>query len=97
MSLVAGVIKIISMLASLGLFVHFVFIEWSMIRDEWIQILNPFLHIRVLVAMLLMVEFWVLALLAIGGGFLADRLDPGSGVNPSVPDAVTGRSDHSST
>ena len=43
--------------------INFLSFEWQIIRREWVQILNPFLHFEVIFLLLQTGVFWVSVLL----------------------------------
>jgi len=48
----------------------FLYVEWIYLRQGWVQIFNPFLHIQVLLTLLSIPLFWFLLAMAIVGYYL---------------------------
>ena len=47
----------------------FLFVEWSYLRESFIQMFNPFLHFQVLVTLITMPLFWLLTAVTVVGYF----------------------------
>ena len=53
----------------------FLYIEWSYLRQGWVQIFNPFLHVQVLLTLLSTQLFWIWSAMAIVGYYLTTAIE----------------------
>ena len=53
----------------------FLYVEWVYLSQGWVQILNPFMHIQVLLTLLSTSLFWLLLSMAIVGYYLTTAID----------------------
>ena len=53
----------------------FLYIEWFYLRQGWVQIFNPFLHVQVLLTLLSTPLFWILLAMAIVGYYLTTAIE----------------------
>ncbi|PZO34899.1 MAG: hypothetical protein DCF17_19810 [Shackletoniella antarctica] len=68
----------------------FIYIQWSYLRQGWIQIFNPFLHIQVVITLLTTPLFWIFLMMAILGKYLADSIE--ARINAKNKKIATGNS-----
>lgn len=68
------VIRALGGIGVLGNTLLFIYYEWLFIRRSFIEFLNPFLQVKVILTILTIPVFWILLFLAIGGSWLAERL-----------------------
>jgi uncharacterized membrane protein YdbT with pleckstrin-like domain len=47
----------------------FLYVEWSYLRQSFLQVFNPVLHLQVVLAMLTMPLFWILTVVTVLGYF----------------------------
>jgi len=58
-----------------GLGLLFLYVEWVYVSQSFWQILNPLLHLQVIIALLQMPLFWILLICSVGGMFAAVGVD----------------------
>ena len=51
------------------------YVEWTYLRQSFFQIINPFLHLQVIIALLTMPIFWILLAITIVGYFGATSIE----------------------
>ena len=71
---IVAICYLMMLLCYLGLFFIGAIIEWSFIRESLIQFFNPFIWILVFFEMLKLPICYVLLLVGIIGGFVANKL-----------------------
>lgn len=75
MRLLQILFSIVSIAGYIGNGILFLYIEWSLLRQGFIQVFNPFLHLQVLVILLTNPIFWVFLAMALVGHYVATRLE----------------------
>lgn len=68
--LLQGAFGLMWMAGFLGNGLLFLFVEWTYLRDSFLQFLNPFLHLQVLLRLVTIPLFWILLMLT-GVGYFA--------------------------
>ena len=65
-----GAFGLMWMAGALGNALLFLYVEWAFVRENFLQIFNPFLQLQVLLRLLTIPLFWLLLILA-GVGYFA--------------------------
>ena len=60
-------------------------IEWSFIRDNFLQFINPLLQLEVIIRLLIAPGFWVLLILGLFFGWVAGKLEFSSQTHDETP------------
>lgn len=60
MKLLSNAFKLFYNLGYIGNGILFLYVEWLMIKHNWINIFNPFLHIQAIIMLLTSWLFWVI-------------------------------------
>lgn len=74
MRLLQVIFSILWGLGYLGNGILFLYIEWSFLRQSFVQVLNPFLHLQVFGVLLTTPLFWVFLTLAVVGHYAASGI-----------------------
>lgn len=75
MKLLQILFGILSLLGTIGNGILFLYIEWMFLQQSFIQILNPFLHIRVLGIIVINPLFWLFLIMSIVGSYAVNRIE----------------------
>lgn len=71
MKVLRGLFGLLHIIGYAGNGILFLYIEWCYVRNDWVEILNPFLHIKVLITLLTTPLFWIFLVLTVLGLFAA--------------------------
>jgi hypothetical protein len=69
MKVLRGVFGVVYGAAFIANGILFLWVEWTFLRQSFLQMLNPFLHFQVVLTLLTMPLFWVLTVVTIGAYF----------------------------
>jgi len=75
MRLLQVIFSILWGLGYLGNGILFLYIEWSFLRQSFVQVFNPFLHLQVLGVLLTTRLFWIFLAMAIVGYYAVKNIE----------------------
>jgi hypothetical protein len=75
MRLLQVIFSILWGLGYLGNGILFLYIEWSFLRESFVQVFNPLLHLQVLRVLLTSPYFWVFLAMAVVGYYAATSIE----------------------
>ena len=75
MKVLSGVLNVLLGICGLGISLLFLYVEWLYIRESFVNFLNPFLQLDILVTLITMPLFWVLAVVGLMSGVAMNYAD----------------------
>lgn len=60
MKILRRILGFISTIIYICYCILFLYVEWTYLRQSFFQIINPFLHLQVILTLIMMPTFWVL-------------------------------------
>ena len=75
MKILQGLFGFMWIIGLIGNGILFMYVEWTYIRQSFFNMINPLIHLQVMITLLTMPLFWILLAMAISGYFGATALE----------------------